>query len=166
MTRSLEDSQPRPPRQDRLLQERVHDTYRVRHKLPEPTACPGCGAVYHQGRWQWAPSPLAAFEQMCPACRRIRDRYPGGAVSVSGSFAIGRREELIQIARNEEARAKAEHPLERIIDVGSRDQTILITTTNSHLARSIGAALHRAYEGELDIQYVEGTDFVRVKWSR
>lgn len=42
----------RPVRRDKLLQERVHDTYRTWGKLREPTLCPDCGAVYHKGHWQ------------------------------------------------------------------------------------------------------------------
>jgi hypothetical protein len=30
-----------------------HDPYKARHKLPEPAACPECGAVFHEGRGQW-----------------------------------------------------------------------------------------------------------------
>ena len=44
----------RPPeRRDRLLREQVHDTYKQRGQLKEPTRCPGCGAVYRKGRWSW-----------------------------------------------------------------------------------------------------------------
>ena len=43
----------RPVRRDKLIQERVHDTYKIWGKLPEPTECPDCGAVWHKGRWQW-----------------------------------------------------------------------------------------------------------------
>ena len=32
---------PRAPRRDRLIQERVHDPYKTRLKLPEPTVLPG-----------------------------------------------------------------------------------------------------------------------------
>ncbi|MDP1633620.1 MAG: hypothetical protein Q8L69_02915 [Gallionellaceae bacterium] len=35
-----------PIRHDRLLQEAVHDSYKNKEKLPQPTVCPDCGAVY------------------------------------------------------------------------------------------------------------------------
>ena len=46
------------------------------------------------------------------------------------------------------------------------DDEILVTTTNQELARSIGQAVQRAYEGELDFSYTEETWFLRVVWTR
>ena len=48
------------------FQERVQDTYKTKGKLPEPTVCPQCGAVYHKGRWQWLPEPEKPHEQLLP----------------------------------------------------------------------------------------------------
>jgi hypothetical protein len=54
-------------RQDRLILERVHDPYRIRGKLPEPTVCPKCGAVFLDRRWQWSDTHLwGAKEAVCP----------------------------------------------------------------------------------------------------
>ena len=55
----------RQPRRDRLIRERIHDPYKTRLKLPEPTVCPQCGAVYHDGRWDWATRPEPAHEEVC-----------------------------------------------------------------------------------------------------
>ena len=66
-------------RRDRLIHEHIHDTYKSRGKLPEPTVCPQCRAIYHQGRWQWAESwPCQSHEELCPACHRIKDHYQPG----------------------------------------------------------------------------------------
>jgi hypothetical protein len=37
----------------RAQDEGVDDPYKLRRELHEPTRCPRCGAVYHEGRWQW-----------------------------------------------------------------------------------------------------------------
>lgn len=155
-----------PPRKDRRIREHIHDTYKSRSKLPEPTMCPECGAVYHEGRWRWASRPAHPHEQLCPACHRIRDRYPAGSVSVSGPFFEQHREEILHAARNEEAKAKAEHPLERIMEIEHVGAGVLITTTDPHLARGIGEALYHAYDGELSFHYVEESDLLRVSWTR
>jgi hypothetical protein len=88
-----------PIRHDRLIQEYRHDAYKAKHKLPEPTACPVCGAVYHEGRWQWAPRPPQAHEEMCPACHRIHDEFPAGFVTMGGEFFKEHREELLHLIR-------------------------------------------------------------------
>jgi hypothetical protein len=42
----------------------------------------------------------------------------------------------------------------------------VITTTDIHLPRRIGEALHRAYEGDLDFHYEEEAYSIRVTWRR
>lgn len=107
------------PRRDRLIREQIHDSYKSKRKLPEPALCPQCGAVYHGGRWQWTSQPAKAHQQTCPACHRIQDKYPAGSVSLSGQFLGTHRDEVLNVVRNAEARAKAEHPLKRIINIAS-----------------------------------------------
>lgn len=151
---------------DRLLREHRHDTYKSKRKLPEPTVCPQCRAVFHQGRWTWAPAPAGAHESMCPACHRIHDHYPAGYVTLQGEFVRAQRAELLGLVHNVEAKEKSEHPLKRIISVEEQDGTLTITTTDMHLARAIGEALHRAYHGALDYHYVEESNILRVTWGR
>jgi NMD protein affecting ribosome stability and mRNA decay len=157
---------PRQPRRDRLIRERVHDPYKTRLKLPEPTVCPQCGAVFHQGRWQWAPRPEGAHEELCQACHRINDRYPAGEVTITGAFARRHKEEILHLARHQEELEKSEHPLHRIMEVEEQDGAVLIRTTDIHLPRRIGEALEHAYRGELDFHYEEEAYSIRVRWSR
>ncbi|MGH8679337.1 MAG: hypothetical protein ACREUQ_13435, partial [Burkholderiales bacterium] len=58
-------------RLDRSIEEAQHDPYRPRTKLPEPSVCPQCALVYHDGRWLETARPQQAAEHLCPACRRI-----------------------------------------------------------------------------------------------
>ena len=64
-------------------------------RLTQPYRCPQCGAVFHEGRWQWLSRPVQAHEEMCPACHRIHDEYPAGFVHVGGTFFKDHREELL-----------------------------------------------------------------------
>jgi NMD protein affecting ribosome stability and mRNA decay len=156
----------RPLRRDQLLQELVHDSYKSGKKLPEPTRCPDCGAVYRAGRWAWAAAPAGAHEQRCPACNRIHDRFPAGFVTLRGEFIGAHRDEILQLVRNREAAEKSEHPLERIIAIEDADDGVLVTTTDCHLARIIAEAIASAYKGELDFHYNREENLLRATWSR
>lgn len=146
----------------------VIDTYKLRHKLPEPTRCPCCGAVYRKGRWQWTELPLAqANEELCSACHRINDDYPAGIVTLKGPVVREQKTELLRLARHQEEAEKAEHPLNRILRIEEdAPDTLRITTTDIHLPRRIGEAVHRAFHGALDIHYDEKNYFIRVNWNR
>jgi len=153
-------------RRDELRDELVHDPYQALRKPAEPTRCPDCGAVFSGGRWSWGAAPEGAHEMACPACRRVHDRFPAGYVELQGEFLAGHRDEVLQLARHHEAKEKAEHPLERIMDVEEIAGGLRITTTDVHLARDIGEALHSAYKGELAYHYNKDENLLRVHWAR
>ncbi|MBI5430353.1 MAG: ATPase [Nitrosomonadales bacterium] len=153
-------------RRDRLLQETVHDSYKIKGKLHEPTCCPDCGAVFHGGRWQWLDKPKDAHQATCPACHRVRDDFPAGYVSVSGEFFAAHDQEILSLIRHRETQEKAEHPLQRIMDIKKNGHGMQVTTTDIHLARGIGEALHHAYQGGLEFHYNPEQNLLRVSWSR
>lgn len=153
-------------RKDRLVRERVHDTYKSRKKPPDPTVCPDCGAVCCKGRWQWVAPPADAHEHVCPACQRVRDKYPGGFLHIGGPFLSGHREEILNLARNEGDKAKGQHPLKRIMAIEPESDGLLVTTTDPNLARSIGESLHNAYSGNLQFHYVQEDNLLRATWRR
>lgn len=153
-------------RRDQLLQESVHDAYKLKGKLHEPTCCPDCGAVFHAGRWQWLDKPADAQETTCPACHRVRDHFPAGFITISGDFLAANEQEIMNLIRHRETQEKAEHPLQRIMDVSSENGSMQVTTTDIHLARSIGDALHHAYQGDLKFHYNPEQYLLRVSWHR
>lgn len=149
-----------------LFQERVHDPYKSSAKLPTPTVCPECGAVYSNGRWQWLTQADTAHREMCPACHRIHDHFPAGYVKLEGEFLSEHRDQIIQLVRNVEKKERAEHPLQRIVEIADEGAGVLVTTTDVHLAHGIGEALHHAYKGELDSHYNKEEKMLRVSWKR
>jgi hypothetical protein len=150
-----------------FLKERIHDPYKADRKLHEPTRCPGCGAVFRDGRWCWVEvEPAEPQEALCPACRRIEDRYPAGEVIVSGAFAAAHGDEVLGLVRNTEQAEKREHPLHRIMDIQKREHDVVVTTTDIHLPRRIGHALEDAWHGELSTHYDEEGYFAQVTWRR
>lgn len=153
-------------RRDQLRPEFEHDTYKLKHKPSEPAVCPACGAVCHAGRWQWLARPANAQEVTCPACHRIHDKFPAGFVHVGGTFFSDHRDELLNLLRHHEEKAKAEHALARIIAIEDEGNGVLVTTTDIHLARDLGEALHHAYQGELEFHYNDAENLLRVHWTR
>jgi len=150
---------------DRQIEEVGHDPYHARSKPAEPAVCPQCGLIYHRGRWQRAARPQHANEHLCPACLRINDRDPAGYITLSGSYVAEHEDEVLRLVRNEAARQGEDHPLARIIEVAGSKGKLSITTTDVHLARRIGDALHAAFHGELTTRYSPDEYRVRVNWS-
>ncbi|MGZ8261536.1 MAG: BCAM0308 family protein [Methylotenera sp.] len=151
---------------DRTVFERDVDAYKAKGKLAEPTVCPQCGAVYHDGRWQWSEAAADAHQETCPACHRIHDNFPAGFVTLEGPFFNAHSEEIRHIIQNHAEHERTEHPLKRIMAIENQEGAMLVTTTDTHLARGIGEALRHAYQGDLKVDHVPGESTVRVHWSR
>jgi NMD protein affecting ribosome stability and mRNA decay len=165
-TNSMAPGQRAPGRKLQIMDETIHDPYQAKGKIHEPAACTECGAVYLKGRWLWAASPPHAHKMLCPACHRIHDNFPAGFLTIEGKYASEHREELLRIARHHAEREKGEHPLQRIMNIAQSPEHVLITTTDIHLARGIGEALHSAHQGDLEFQYERGQYLLRVNWRR
>lgn len=156
-----------PRYRDRIYDDPRHDPYQAKGKYPESTVCRDCHAVFRRGRWTWGPAPEATpHSALCPACGRIRDELPAGYVTLEGARTVTDRDALVRIARNEEARMKAEHPLERIMRVEEDGMRVQVTTTDIHLPRRIGEAVLHSQKGTLDIKYGEDEYSVRVHWHQ
>ncbi len=154
-------------RRDRLVQQKRHDAYREWGKMPEFTVCTVCKAVFLDGRWSWTEVPSEANFVTCPACQRIADNFPAGYVEIKkGSFLGEHRDEILNLVKNTEKQEKEARPMERIMNIDEHEDLIIITTTGIHVARRIGEALSRAYQGNLDFSYGDGEKTIRVYWER
>jgi len=153
-------------RRDRLVPERDRDAYAIPEKLPENTVCPGCGALYERGRWQWATAKGEGANHLCPACHRIRDHQPAGVVTLGGPFFVHHGQEIVGLLTQEAEREEREHPLHRGMGVEGEGEGMVVQTTDVHLGRRLGEAIHHAYGGDLSIQYADDEQLVRVHWRR
>lgn len=154
-------------RHDRFIKEWVHDPYKSRRKPVEATVCSRCGALFRDGRWQWAkPGTQAARKELCQACKRMADHYPAGEVVIRGSFVPAHRQEMLNLVGHVGSLETAEHPLNRIMEIKQYSGALVVNTTDIHLARRLGEALRRAHKGELKMQYKEEGCFLRVRWQR
>lgn len=142
------------------------DVYEGTWKKRGPALCTGCGAVFRNGRWFWGNEPPTARLDTCPACRRIADNYPAGYLEMKGPFFEKNREEIMNLIRNGEELEKKDRPLERIMAVNEESDRTVITTTGIHIARRLGEALSRAYQGDFSFDYGDSEKSIRVYWSR
>lgn len=154
-------------RHEQLLQEVAHDSYKPARKLSEGTRCRDCGAVYRRGRWSVATTVArSAHLGRCPACRRTREHFPAGYISLKGDFYRAQRDEILALVRHCEADEKGRHLLERIMAIREGRDGALVTTTGIHLARRIADAVQAAYKGRLRFRYNKADKLLRAYWSR
>lgn len=153
-------------RRDKLIRDHRHDPYRETKKPADLTGCTECGACFREGRWTWRKAPAGAPSGICPACRRIRDDYPGGYLTLKGDFVRRHADEIRGLVQNVDEREKQQHPLHRVMVVSEHGDGLLVTTTDAHLALAIGKALHHAYQGELASRFSEDETLVRATWRR
>jgi len=155
-------------RQDRLIKEKIHDPYMNRSKPTESTICPQCKLVFTDGRWQiQLGGGQNPHKELCPACQRIQDKVPAGILSLSGDFFATHRSEILALVHNKVEGQNAQYPLKRLMAIEDQDDgSAVITFTDTHLPRGVGQAIESAYEGELEIQYTEESNIVRVYWQR
>jgi len=135
-------------------------------KAQAGVVCPGCGAVWSAGRWRWAEAPAGAAAKHCDACRRIGEGRAAGLLVLEGAFLARHKDDILALARNQEAIENREHPLNRIMSVEEGAGRIEIATTDAHLPRRIGRAIERAFGGKLALRVGEGDTRVRANWRR
>ena len=87
-----------------------------------------------------------------------RDRHP------ARRFRQQHKDEIIGLARHEEAAEKGEHPLNRIMGIADTPEGLVIDTTDIHLPRRLGEAVKRAFHGNLAMHFDDAGYFVRVDW--
>ncbi|MBM4274096.1 MAG: ATPase [Deltaproteobacteria bacterium] len=152
---------------------RVSDPYQP-EEGQEASLCTSCNALYQSKRWfvdEKLARQLAGTDKVkevtCPTCRKVKDKYAEGILTLSGEFFKERKEEIITLLKNEAARVGNRSVDDRIIQMieEGKDKMVVETTTEK-LAQHLGRAIYRAYKGELDFNWAEMNKFVRVYWSR
>jgi NMD protein affecting ribosome stability and mRNA decay len=143
------------------------DPYLMRAKPMGPVVCPSCKASFDEGKWSWEKASPDAAEQMCPACQRIHDKFPAGYITIKGEFFTEHKDEIIALLKSREEKEKSQRPLQRIMGIDAkRDGSLEVTTTDSHIARTLAEAIHSAYKGDLKLRYSRDENLLRATWKR
>jgi NMD protein affecting ribosome stability and mRNA decay len=150
------------------------DPYLPRGASKKVSVCSGCRAVYMNKRW-YADEALFisslsspdTVKMACPACLKIRDNFPGGIVTLKGDYVLPHKQDLMNLVKNEEERARGFNPLERVMSIRENGHgNIVISTTNEKLAQRLGRAIKKAFHGEVTYQWSHDNKLARVDWIR
>jgi NMD protein affecting ribosome stability and mRNA decay len=152
---------------------RTEDPYQLAEGQ-EGSLCTECQAIYQNKRWffdEKLAKKLAGSDKVkeitCPTCRKIKDHYPEGILTLSGEFLKERKDEILTLLQNEAGRVAGRSVADRIVTMTEEaPDRLVVETTTEKLAQHLGRAVYRAYKGELDFRWSEMNKFVRVYWSR
>ncbi len=153
-------------RKNKMIKDSRKDVYKEVTTLKESTLCSICGAVFINGRWTWNKAPEENIKAVCPACRRIMDKFPAGQIQIKGSFCRSHKTEILNLVKNIEKLEKAERPMERIMNIHEDEIQTSVTTTGIHIARRIGEAISKSYDCSFSFQYGNEEKSIRVLCSR
>ncbi len=103
---------------------------------------------------------------VCPTCRKIKDRYVEGYLTLSGEFLVQHQDEIVTLLEKEAAKVGKRSFDDRIIQIAPEVGKLVVETTTEKLAEHLGRAIYKAYKGDLSFQWSEPNPFVRVYWSR
>lgn len=150
------------------------DPYLPRGASKKVSVCEKCHAVYSNKRWSIEPERYDMLMQdpdvtllVCPACHKMQDDMPGGIVTLRGDYVLPHKQELLRLVKNEEAQARGNNPLERVMSVKENGSgSLVITTTNERLAQRLGRAIKRAFHGEVTYNFSHDNKLARVDWER
>ncbi|MBI5559886.1 MAG: hypothetical protein HY883_01250 [Deltaproteobacteria bacterium] len=145
------------------------DPYLQKISPHDLAVCTGCSAIYHNKRWRLPEEgePEAGYVKvLCPACQKIRDRFVGGYVTLQGGFLKEHKDEILNLVRNKEERARSTNPLERIMEINDKGDTIEITTTTDKFAQRLGKIINKAFSGKVEYKFSDDVKISRVTWTR
>jgi NMD protein affecting ribosome stability and mRNA decay len=139
----------------------------------EAALCTQCHALYRGKRWSFDAGLYARLagtdkvrEVVCPTCRKIKDHFPEGILTLSGEFFAQHREEIVRLLEKEAGRVAKRSVADRIIRIIPEDDKLVVETTTEKMAQHLGRAVYKAYKGDLHFRWGEVERFVRVYWSR
>lgn len=164
--------------------EETRDPYAIRRAPKGIAACPECHAIYQHKRWSLPRAPSTADTPksaraakragkevtvprplLCPACRKLRDGYAEGFVSIRWPNWLAHKAEVLSLIHHDEKRACEVNPLERIMAIHTRSDGAEIETTTERMAQRIGRDLMRAFRDQVQYKWSHKDKMARVEWN-
>lgn len=154
----------------------IEDRDRVRrvHKKGRVRICHECQAVSTAKRWYYndavrdkcQQSPGETDYTLCPGCTGIHGRLIGGFIDLKGEWDEGQKRDLLHLIEHVSRYSQRRNPANRIIALVERPGALYLETTTNWLAEHIGKEVHKAFPGELTLQWPKGDAVVRVYYER
>jgi hypothetical protein len=89
-----------------------------------------------------------------------------GIVRITGNFFAHRREEIVNMLRNEEKKEVDHNPLDRIMNITEEEGGVTVETTSENLAVHLGRMLYNSYGGSVEYKFSDEQKLARVFWHR
>ncbi len=135
--------------------------------------CPSCYAVCIDEKWRFDEEMRERGMRdrdwtrgLCPGCERVARGHIDGVVHLSGGFLRKHKEEAKNLIRSVADKKLKKNIAARIAHIEEGEEQIIIQTTDRALAERLGKEFEKAYHGNLDIKWQEGSSFARVYWTR
>ena len=164
--------------------EHIDDPYSMKQAPKGLLECPECQAIFYRKRWSFpgtsssqtrkstSAGPKKSTKQtlvpqsfLCPACRKLRDGYAEGFLTIQWPNWGAHKAEVLGLIHNEEHQAARNNPLERVMTIRTRPDGADIETTTEHFAQRLGKHLDRAFKGSVKYRWSHKDKCVRVAWE-
>jgi len=89
-----------------------------------------------------------------------------GIVYISGNFFNQRRDEIVNMLKNEEEKEVDHNPLDRIMGIVEDKDGVRVETTSESLAVHLGRMLYHSYGGDVEYKFSDEQKLARVFWHR
>ncbi len=150
--------------------EKLHPAEAATRRLPEPTVCERCGAVFHRRTWRIDRTPSQAALararwRVCPGCKQQAAGEWYGRVRLRGAFVGAHEAELRRRIDNVAARAQSMQPMRRVVSIDRTEDGLEVLTTSQKLAHRIVHELRKTFRGRASYTWTDDRTLDAV-WER
>jgi hypothetical protein len=140
-------------------------------RLPDPTVCDACGAIYTNATWRFDHPVTAelldeANWDVCPACKQRKTGIAYGRLVLRGAFVVENEEMIRRRIANVADYAAHTQPLHRVLSADREGDTIEVMTTSQKLAHRIAKELKKQFGGEARYQWASRDGALFATWTR